>query len=277
MPRLTRRRFVGTGLVLLTSGVSRVGRAQTRGAVPSFMDVRRLLTALRAAVAGVVDAPEGDADGTPRDGRADAPWLRLPAASPDEAVVTLVANPLHPEQRARALQAERDIQRAARASQDASQRDYDTAVDAFARGVRTPERLREISLDDEGVAGERYDAESELVVRATWQQGAHVVVRSGTGAPEVPAAAGRAWVTVAAPGGEYGSPSRYAPRELWVGVGVSAAPAIRARSAESFEITLGEATGGPWVLVHARGHRALVESLLADAPWMPVVRLLPAR
>jgi len=277
MLRLTRRRLLLFSVVLLTTGDPSAVVAQGRGPVPPPTDAGRLAVALREAVAGAIDAPESDPDGTPPDGRAAAPWLRLPAASADDAVVTIVANPLHPEQRARALQAERDIQQAARASQEASQRDYDRAVDAFARGVPTPDRLREISLDDEGVAGERYDAESELVVRAAWQQGLHVLTRNGPSLPDTVPSDGRPWVLAAASAGEYGSPLRYVPTELWVAVGVSQAPAIRALSATSFEVTLGEATGGPWVLIHARGHRALVESLLAAAPWMPVVRLLPGR
>jgi|GEM_PF-1336508 len=277
MPRLTRRCLLATSAMWLAAGVPGVLRAQGRGAVAASTDAARLATALREAVAGAIAVPDSDPDGTPRDGRADAPWLRLPSTSREEAVVTLVANPLHPEQRARALQAEREIQQAARVSQDASQRDYERAVDAFARGLPTPERLREVSLEDEGVAGERYDAESELVVRATWQRGGHVLSRSGPAAPGVVPSAGRPWVAVAAAAGEFGTPVRYAATELWVAVGVSAAPVIRALSAEGFEITLGEAADGPWVLVHARGHRPLVEALLADAPWMPVVRLLPAR
>lgn len=277
MPPLTRRRLLLISVVLIATGDPSAVVAQGRGPVPPPTDAGRLAVALREAVAGAIDAPESDPDGTPRDGRAAAPWLRLPAASADDAAVTIVANPLNPEQRARALQAERDIQQAARASQEASQRDYDRAVDAFARGVPTPDRLREISLDDEGIAGERYDAESELIVHATWQQGRQVLARSGPVSPDVVPSAGRPWVMVAAAAGEYGSPTRYAPTELWVAVGVSAVPAVRGLSATSFEITLGETGSGPWVLVHARGPRALIESLLAIAPWMPIVRLLPAR
>jgi hypothetical protein len=277
MLRLTRRRLLLISVVLLTTGDPSAAVAQGRGSLPLAVDETRLAVALREAVAGAIDVPESEPDGTPRDGRSAAPWLRLPAASADDAAVTIVANPLNPEQRARALQAEREIQQAARASQEAAQRDYDRAVDAFARGVPTPDRLREISLDDEGVAGERYDAESELIVRATWQQGRQVLTRSGPVPPDVVPSDGRPWVMIAAAAGEYGSPARYAPTELWVAVGVSAVPAVRGLSATSFEIALGETGGGPWVLVHARGPRTLIESLLAVAPWMPVVRLLPGR
>ena len=277
MSRVTRRLVMRAGIALLATGVSPLAEVRLRGSVRQSREATRLAAALREAVAGVLDVPESLPDGTPRDGRAEAPWLRVPASVPDEAAVSIVANPLHPGQRARALEAERQIQQAARASQDASQRDYDRAVDAFSRGLPTPDRLREISLDDEGVAGERYDAESELIVQATWQEGPLVLTRQGPSAPGPVASLGRPWVCVAAASGEYGRPARYAPTELWVGVGVSAAPSIRALSDTTFELTLGPSPNGPWVLLQAQGDRALIETLIADAPWMPLVRVLPGR
>jgi len=277
MSSVTRRRVFVAGAGLLASCLPAVARTRLRGSGQPLRETTRLAAALREAVAGALDVPESLPDGTPRDGRAESPWLRVPPSASEEAAVSIVANPLHPEQRARALAAEREIQQAARASQDASQRDYDRAVDAFSRGLPTPDRLREISLDDEGVAGQRYDAESELTVQATWQEGPLVLTRQGPSAPGPVASTGRPWVCVAAAAGEYGRPARYAPTELWVGVGVSAAPSIQALSDTTFEVTLGAASDGPWVLVHASGHRALIETLTGDAPWMPLVRVLPRR
>lgn len=265
------------GAGLLISSLPTVVGARLRGLVRQSRETTRLAAALRESVAGVLDVPESLPDGTPRDGRAESPWLRVPPSAPDEAVVSIVANPLHPDQRARALQAEREIQQAARASQDASQRDYERAVDAFSRGLPTPDRLREITLDDEGVAGERYDAESQLSVRATWQEGPFVLTRQGPSAPGPVASADRPWVCVAAAAGEYGRPARYAPTELWVAVGVSTTPTIRTLAETTFEVTLGPSPNGPWVLLQAQGDRALIETLIADAPWMPLVRVLPGR
>lgn len=277
MSLVTRRLVMRAGFALLATGVSPLAQLRLRGSGQPLRDTTRLAAALREAVAGALDVPESLPDGTPRDGRAESPWLRVPPSPSEEAAVSIVANPLHPEQRARALAAEREIQQAARASQDASQRDYERAVDAFTRGLPTPDRLREISLDDEGVAGQRYDAESQLSVQATWQEGPLVLTRQGPSAPGPVASTGRPWVCVAAAAGEYGRPARYAPTELWVGVGVSAAPSIQALSDTTFEVTLGAASDRPWVLVHASGHRALIETLTGDAPWMPLVRVLPRR
>ncbi|MGE0462308.1 MAG: hypothetical protein AB7Q16_13145 [Vicinamibacterales bacterium] len=241
---------------------------------------RALVSALRPAL----PYPEAGPDGTPASGGAQPVWVvRWPEAGDGE--VEVLANPLNPENRERALAAEKAIQAAAMRSQRRSQGDYEQAVSDFERTGRVS-GIREISLDDEGVAGERYDADSHLAVsiepldadlafsvatgvvpaQVNGIDGPATVIRVPANVFEVPAGPGepaeqhycaeQAWLVFGASG-----PSAIAPRDksphVDVTVPVSAGSGVR---------------GG--AVVSMSGNPALVEQALRKGDWVALRAVL---
>ena len=103
------------------------------------------------------------------------------------------------------MKAEAEIQRAAMASQRKSQADYEQALRDFQR-TGTVGDIREISLRDDGVAGERYDAESQLTIRADEFGDAHAFTVATSRLPEALPASGGPAVIVRVAANTYREP-----------------------------------------------------------------------
>jgi hypothetical protein len=232
-----------------------------------------LIDGLKAAVARALPFPQADADGTARDGATEPVWLvRWPAG--DEARVEVLANPLNPGNRERALKAEADIQKAVMASQRISQGDYEQALSDFQRTGKVGE-IREVSLNDEGVAGERYDAESQLTIRAQAFDGSHVVtVRTSRRPESLPAVAGASVVRV--PANMYqeaataDSPAltRYCPEQAWIFFGIAEPPSIAFGDDSAATVSAAQAPGAArGVVVSISGNAELVDRVLQQSDW----------
>jgi hypothetical protein len=235
-----------------------------------------LRDALVAALRPALPFPEASDDGAPSGGDPGPVWtVRWPAE--DSAVVEVLANPFNAENHARALKADAAIQKAAMQSQQRSQADYDKAVSDFQKTGRVSE-IREISLRDDGPAGERYDAESQLTIDA------RVVdlpqrLTVGTGRlpeafPGSPAAA--AIIRVAA--NEYQEPvesgapaaTRFCPEQAWLLFGPIGAPAVSRTNQHEAAIAVTGAAGagsGKAILISLRGNVELVDRVLQRANW----------
>lgn len=230
---------------------------------------------LRDALAVALPFPEATDEGTPLDGSSDPTWVvRWPADA--DTIVEVVANPLNARNRERALRAEQEIQRAAMDSQRTSQGDYERALDDFRRTGQVRSEVREITLRDDGVAGERYDAESQLTIRVETHRG-RVTRTLGTALdPDlVPPAGPDAPAVVRVSAHEYGTPLRYCAEQAWLAFG--ATPTVARESAD--EVTLDMATSSDeaaWVLVRVEGNAALVARVLAEARWTAVAAAVPS-
>jgi hypothetical protein len=198
----------------------------------------------------------------------------------DSAVVEVLANPLNAENHARALKAEAAIQKAAMQSQQQSQADYDKAVSDFQKTGRVSE-IREISLRDDGLAGERYDAESQLTIEARIVElpqrlkvlTGRLPVASPGGAG--PAAVVRVTANEYQEPGESGLPAatRFCPEQAWVFFGPIAAPAISRLDQHdaAIEVTGPPGAGsGKTILISLRGNVELVDRVLQRANWSAV-------
>jgi hypothetical protein len=232
--------------------------------------------ALRAALAPALPFPEAQPDGTPAGGQADPAWtVRWPAAG--ELRVEVLANPLNAGNRTRALEAEQEIQKAAMQSQRRSQADYEKAVTDFQQTGRVSE-IREISLRDDGVAGERYDADSQLTITAETFDAVHETVVFTSTLPEVlPASGGPAAIVRvasnvyrdAAIGDEPGL-ARYCPEQAWVFFGAVEAPAVRRQDDGAVALSVTRGTGGVagrGLVLWITGNAGLVDRVLQDADW----------
>jgi hypothetical protein len=220
--------------------------------------------ALRAALARALPFPEARADATAPGGATDPVWtVRWPAAG--EPRIEVLANPLNPGNRERALRAEAEIQKAVLASQRKSQADYDRAVSDFERIGRVGE-IREVTLGDEGVAGERYDAESQLTIRAEVFEGRHAFTVATSQPPEPHAVSGGPSMVVRVPANTY-QVTHFCPEQAWVYFGAVTPPAISvgdASAAVSIDMAPGASRG---VVVSIGGNAELVNRVLQQADW----------
>lgn len=248
-----------------------------------------VVAALVAALRPLLPFPDAREDGTPADGSTDAVWaVRWPGA--DETRVEVMANPLNADNRRRALDAERQIQAAAMRAQERSQADYERALRDFARTGRT-ETIREISLRDDGVAGDRYDAESQLTIEAMAVDGAMHLPVEGRLSPAAAADALGPGITLmrvpahvydeAGPDEPVSFP-RFAPEQAWLVMGPATASAV-APPADTAD-TVG--APGPMLVVEQTdnanaavvvvlvGNGVLLERMVETADWNSVAAAL---
>ena len=231
---------------------------------------RALVTALRAAL----PFPEARPDGTPVDGGVDAVWTVL-WPDPGAGTVEVLANPLNAANRERALAVEKAIQQSAMRSQRRSQGDYEQALEDFQRTGRVS-GIREISLDDDGVAGARYDAESHLVVSVRSLDDTLSFDVATAVAPEVVTGVTGPAVVIRVPANVYkeeadpGAPpdEQFCADQAWLVFG-AAGPASMAPGdgVPRVGVTVPVAPGRGGAVVSISGNPALVEQALREADW----------
>jgi hypothetical protein len=230
--------------------------------------------AIRATFAAVLPFPEANADGLPANGDPGPLWtVRWPAG--DELTVEVIANPLNVANQKRAAEAEVEIQNAVKASQQRSQGDYERALAEFARGDRTSP-IREVSLFDDGVAGERFDAETRLTIAVDVNPSSLDSDVASSVEPSVTALAPGV-LAVSNPSNTYRAPassdeparSRFAAAQARVYIGGVSAPVVRRRDDHLFSVTvrpLDAALERP-VVVTVTGNGELVQETLSRADW----------
>jgi hypothetical protein len=235
------------------------------------------------ALSRALPFPAASDDGTPAGGSADPVWtVRWP--EPDELRVEVVANPLNAKNREQALKVEREIQKAAMQSQSRSQGDYERAVSEFERTGRAS-GIREISLRDDGLAGERYDADSQLTITATTIGAAHEFAVSTATMPAISdSIPGAIVVRVAANAyeepatGDFPGALHYCPEQAWVFFGVAGTPEIRRLEGAAVEVSLAAVRQGPpehsMSVVRITGNPELVEQVLTQADWSVLTALI---
>ena len=232
-----------------------------------------LVKAMRAALPFPPATPEG----TPIGGSVDAVWtVRWPDA--DAPRIEVLANPLNTGNRDRALKAEQEIQKSAMSSQLRSQGDYERAVREFERTGRAP-TVREITLRDDGLAGERYDAESQLTIVAPDDRAGapvhHLHIGDAGGVHRGSRSPGGAGGGQRLSGAGVERPAGHGPLFSRAGVGVLRAGwhpghhAPRRRGRRDISMTAGgqPAAGRHGTVVWISGNAALVEQVLTKADW----------
>jgi hypothetical protein len=122
------------------------------------------MDALIAAVRPVLPFPGASADGElPADNSPAPRWFVVWPVASDETRIVIKANPLNPDTQKAGAEAMDQINAAVAAAERRAQKAYDDALEQLRRTGKGAE-LDVITLDDEGIAGERIDAELEVVI-----------------------------------------------------------------------------------------------------------------
>ncbi len=227
------------------------------------------IDALVAAVRPALPYPGASSDGDfPADNSAEPKWFVLWPRTPDETRIIVKANPLHPETQKLAAIAMGRIQEAVIAAERRAQASYDRALDELRR-TGTATDIDGISLDDEGSAGERIDAELELVIELSEPHtfsvtsGVAPVVAAGRGGPTwtftIPAHTYRA-----TRGDDLREHFRAAETVLYFGI--AARPDVTSRGDDpAYTVSVLSASQG--VAVVLRGNEQLLKEVAATANW----------
>ena len=231
-----------------------------------------LIAALRPAL----PYPEADALGElPLEGGDKAKWFVIWPTQPGDTRIIVRANPLHPDTQAASTPAMAAIQEAVIAAERKAQAAYDRAVEELKRTGKGA-NLEGVTLDDEGVAGERIDAELELTIGIE-AAGAIEVGTSRT--PTVTAGPeGATWMISILPNTYRDAPAagareHFRAAETRLVFGVTDRPTVERRgNEERFVITVKPDPGA--FVVALRGNHQLLNEVLAAAEWS---RLAPPK
>jgi hypothetical protein len=238
-------------------------------APPASGNQRPRMADLIAAVRPALPFPSASADGElPADNSAQSKWFVVWPAEPDDLRISVKANPLHPETQKAGAEAMDRINAAVAAAERRAQAAYDKALEDLRRTGKGSD-IETITLDDEGVAGERIDAELEVVIESL--PAASFDMASGL-APVVSAATrGPTWiVSVAANtyratrGADLREHFRPAETRLYFGV-VNKPQVTRVGDEPRFKVIVPTSADGFCVVL--RGNESLVRQLTTAAEW----------
>lgn len=237
----------------------------TQTAVPA-----ELREAVWAAVQPALPYPAATERNEPIDGSDRARWVvrRVPAAE-GALVVEVLANPLNREAQDAAVQDMAAIQREVFAAERRAQVEFDRALGEV-RETGQPVSVRGVTLSDEGLAGDRADAESRMVVEIAVPGAEHVVSIAAADAPRFAATThGATWViktpwrSLPGPDGR----THYYAAEALVFFG-AAKPAIGEKGPQLYTVRATPREGASsFTLVTLRGNHDLVDDVLARADW----------
>jgi hypothetical protein len=216
--------------------------------------------------------PAASADGdVPADNSAASRWFVVWPAGPDDTRIIVRANPLHPDVQKQGATAMEEINAAVAAAERRAQASYDRALDALRRTGKSTE-LEPITLEDEGVAGERIDAELEVTIELVSADA--VTIESGV-TPAVSAGPSGTWL-VSVPANVYRDTAGSEPREHFraaqthIFAGLPARPVVdRVGSESRYRVETKPATGAFAVRIH--GNASLVSTLSNEADWSRLV------
>ncbi len=231
------------------------------------------IDALVAAVRPVLQYPAASSDGElPADNSTTSRWFVVWPAGPDDTRIVVKANPLHPETQKVSAQAMDQINAAVAAAERRAQDAYDKAMEQLRRTGKGGE-LEAITLDDEGIAGQRIDAELEVVIEL---QPAESFTMESSEAPVVTGGRDGAAFSVSVGPNIY-RPLRGADRrehfraaETRVYFGPVTRPEVTRDGDEPrYRVTIAPSADAFAVVI--RGNDTLVRQIASDAVWSRLV------
>lgn len=235
----------------------------------------RVMSAVWAAMKPALPFPATDRTGAvPIDGATEPLWMVRPP-EPGTMTLEVLANPLNAVNQLRAERAMAQIQNNIESAQRRAAAQYDRAV-AEAKRTGKSQEVDGVTLHDEGVAGQKIDADSHVSIEVASRQQSYAFQiasamesLSTTTLPD-----GR--VMIGVPASIYHDEAlgadRYAEAETFVFLGRIPPPQVRHLSKHSFEII---ATAElPSLVVRLRGNETLIADLLGKTDWKALLELL---
>jgi hypothetical protein len=228
------------------------------------------MASMMAAVRPALPFPASSADGElPADNSAQSKWFVVWPSEPDDDRIVVKANPLHPETQKAGAEAMDRINAAVAAAERKAQAAYDKALSDLRRTGKTTD-IETITLDDEGVAGERIDAELEVVI-ALQDPAAPFEIASAVAPTIVAGTGGVTWI-VSVPGNTYratrGTDLRehFRAAETRLYFGAIQKPHITRKGDEPlYSVVVAPAPGAFAVVL--RGNEPLVKQLTTGGNW----------
>lgn len=249
-------------------------------------DAERVMTVVRAALTPALPFPDTDETGSvPANGSPEPLWM-VRVREPGERSIEVMANPLNEINQARAARAMAQIGAAIEVAQKRAELQYERAL-AEAKRTGKSQDVDGVGLSDEGVAGARIDAEAHVTIDVDFNQPSYAVAveSSVSPAPSRQVTITGAVAVVTVPSNIYRTKTgqrtdeKFCPAETVVYFGALAAPDVRQRSENAYDITASAMAteGTPAVrsmAVRFRGNEVLIADLLRKADWTQVLALV---
>jgi len=249
----------------------------------------RVMNAVRAAVAPALPFPASDADGVlPADGKAVASWMVRPLQDGDRSI-EVIANPLNEVNQLRAARAMAQIGDNIESAQRRAELQYERAV-AEAKRTGRSQDVDGVSLSDEGVAGDRIDAEQHVTIDVEFNQPTYKyqVLSSIEPSPSRHVVIPGAVAVIAVPSNVYrpqkaqmtqNSVERFCESHTYVYLGRVTAPDVNKRNDSDYEVTAAatpseSGTAVASLVVRLRGNEVLIADILRKADWTALLELL---
>lgn len=247
----------------------------------------RVMAAVRSALAPALPFPETDRTGAvPADGRSEPLWMVRPL-EPGSLNIEVLANPLNDLNQIKAERAMAQIQNNVESAQRRAAAQYDRAV-AEAKRTGRSQDVDGVTLNDEGIAGEKIDADSHVTIAVAFNQPSyHFNFESGASPQSSMLLRGivsGAVDVVTLPSNTYreqpGDVERFREGETVVYLGRVAPPQVKKSGATTVYELTADATaptvpGATSTLVlRFRGNEALIADLLRKTDWNALLELL---
>jgi len=242
----------------------------------------RVMTAVRAAVSPALPFPGTDDTGSlPADGKYDGPWLVRPVQH-GERSIQVIANPLNLAHQLRAERAMAQIEQSIESAQRRADAQYERAL-AEAKRTGRSQDVDGVTLNDEGLAGARIDAESHVTIDVWFNQPSYRVEIASSVEPgparevSIPGAVS----VIGVPSNVFRveqDQERFCEAEFQVYLGQVAAPEVSHRDGR-YTVTAAassSATGKPVtaIVIRLRGNETLLADILRKGNWAVLLELL---
>jgi hypothetical protein len=234
----------------------------------------RVMSAVRAAMKPALPFSDTDRSGVfPADSKTEPLWMVRPP-EPGDQMFEVIANPLNEANQLRAARAMAQIQNNIESAQRRAAAQYEHAV-AEAKRTGKSQEVDGVTLADEGVAGQKIDADSHVAIEvANRQQSYSYQIASAMETLSTTTMPDR--VEIGVPASTYRDDGlgvdRYAEAQTFVFLGRIPPPQVRHLSKHSYEII---ATGdAPSLVVRLRGNETLIADLLRKTDWNALLELL---
>lgn len=241
----------------------------------------RVMAVMKSALAPALPFPETDEDGAvPANNSTEALWMvRYPTA--DDTTIEVLANPLNEVVQLRATRAMAQIESNIQAAQRRATAQYESAVAEAKRTGRSQE-VDGVTLSDEGLAGERIDADSQVVIEVRFNERAYNFRVVGESEPtRVASFVYPNSTALMVPAHVYKDDDgveHFAESQRIVFLGRIAEPKASKEKGDVFEVTAATTapgtTGLDGLVVRIRGNNELVTEIFAKTNWNQLLELL---